>query len=378
MFRMARSVRLLLLLAPLILLAAMACAPAAAPTPTPAKPAAPAPAAPKAEAPAPAKPALPEKPAAKPEAADVEKAKAEGKVVVYTGNRSEVAEAQAKAFEKRYGIKVEWIRQGTQQTKERVYAELRAGKVQADIAHVVDVAFFEDLRKKGALAPFRTPYFDKIPAALKEPNGHWLANRVVLVLMAYNPDRLKTAPTGWLDLVDPQYKGKIMVGDANYGGLPVAWANAVSKALGWEYFEKIGKNEPLLFQANTQGVQWLSTGERLLGTTTDYDAATAIAKGEPVKLVYPKEGAVPVPGVTGVLKDAPHPNAGRLFAEWLLSDEGQKTYLEGGQNGARVDAPPPPGGKALSEVKLLAVDWVEVEEKGGEIKERYMQLVSRK
>lgn len=312
--------------------------------------------------------------------ADVAKAKAEGRVVIYTSNRSEIANEQGRLFEKKYGIRVETLRLSSQSTKERVYNELRGGRISTDLTHVVDVAFFEDLRKKGVLQPFKTAYFDRLAEPLRDPDGYWLANRITIVTMAYNTDKVKTPPTSWRDLTRPEYLDKTAVGDPNYGNLPIALAAALSSAkdFGWGYFEAVGKTRPLLFGANTQGVQWLATGERLIGVTTDYDAITAINAGDPIKLAYPVEGVVPVPGVTAILKDAPHPNAARLFAEWLLSDEGQASYVEGGQYGARSDVKPPAGLEPLSSLKLLPVDWEKIETNAADIKARYIKAVTGK
>jgi iron(III) transport system substrate-binding protein len=131
-----------------------------------------------------------------------------------------------------------------------------------------------------------------------------------------------------------------------------------------------------VFQSNVQNLQWITTGERLLGPITDYDAAAAIERGEPLGLSYPKEGVVAVPGVTAIVKTGKHPNAARLFAEWLLSDEGQASYLANKQYGARTDVPAPKGLKTLGELKLLPVNFDRIEKEGRGIRDRYMKGVT--
>ncbi|MEX2644344.1 MAG: extracellular solute-binding protein [Acetobacterales bacterium] len=307
---------------------------------------------------------------------DIAKAKAEGKVVIYTSNRTEIADAQAKAFQEKYGIEVESIRQGSQKTIQRTFTELQAGSIGGDIVHCLCVAFVNDLKGRGWTIPFKTTYFDRIPAELKDPEGHWLAHRVTLILIAYNKNLVTTEPTSWKDLTDPKYKGKTTIGDANYGSIPLGLGEALSRNLGWEFFENIGKNEPLIFQSNVQNVQWLATGERWLGPITDYDAAAAIEKGEPVGLAYPSEGVVPLPGTSAILKGSKHPEAAKLFMEFLLSDEGQQSHLDGAQYPVRTDFPGPKAIKPMDQLKLMAVDFGRIEAEGNDIKDRYMRAVS--
>lgn len=315
-------------------------------------------------------------PPAAAEMADVAKAKAEGKVVLYSANRSNIVDAQAALFEKKYGIKVEALRLGNQKLAQRVVVELQAGNIGADLIHCLCIALAEDLHRQGHIAAFKTPDFDKVPAELKDPQGYWTANRVTVVAMAYNKNRLKEAPGSWWELADPKHAGKTTMGDANYGSLPVALAEALSAKFGWDIFERIGKNKPLVFQTNVQSVQWIATGERLMGPITDYDAAAAIGKGEPIALAYPKEGVIAVPGITVVMAAAKRPNAARLFAEWLLSDEGQKSYVDGQQYGARTDVPSPSGLKGLGELKILPINFERIEKEEDQIKQRYMKAIA--
>ena len=82
----------------------------------------------------------------------------------------------------------------------------------------------------------------------------------------------------------------------------------------------------------------------------------------------------PVSSPTAVIKGAQHPNAAKLFAQFMISPEAQKMIAEGGIHAARIDIAPPPGQSALSEVKLIPVDLDLIEARGRELKARFAEI----
>src|SRR3954470_21824473 len=112
------------------------------------------------------------------DAVDVDKAKAEGKVVWYTSTPIEQAQKIADAFQKEYGIKVEMFRSGGSAILRRFQQEMDAGRAAADVLTHSEPAAANALGKKGFFVPFKPADFDKVPDAAKDPQGHYVAQRL--------------------------------------------------------------------------------------------------------------------------------------------------------------------------------------------------------
>jgi iron(III) transport system substrate-binding protein len=92
------------------------------------------------------------------------------------------------------------------------------------------------------------------------------------------------------------------------------------------------------------------------------------------KMIYPTEGVFIVSSFTAIIKGARHPNAARLFAQFMISPPAQKMIAEGGVHSSRIDIAPPPGQPALSEVKFLPVDLDLIGERGRELKAGFAEI----
>lgn len=311
---------------------------------------------------------------------DEAKAKAEGLVVYYTSNRTTVAEKYAKGFEKKYGIKVQVFRSGSEKVIAKLEAETQAGRIQADILNVSDPGYVAALQAKGALLPHVSKYAASVPDGFKDKDGHWVAGRLTAMVMAYNtklipPDQ---APKRWADLTDPKWQGKLTLASPSYGGTSLNWAAGIVKLYGWKFVEDLAKNKPLLTEGHLPGMQLVASGERpLSGEMNDYDARAGIAKRQPVGVVLPEEGTFVVPTPIAILKATTRPNAAKLFVEYMLSDEGQEVMVEDQTYSARTDMRPPRGAVALKDLKVIPMDWGAVEKQTEEIKTRFVSIVGK-
>jgi iron(III) transport system substrate-binding protein len=399
-----RFERLGIVLSAALLLAA--CAPAAAPSPTAvaakpteaakpaekpieatkpaaeAKPAAsPAAAAPPVPAAVPAtSPAPAAEPAAPADKADLEAAKKEGAVVWYTSTPLRQAENVAKVFETKYGFKVEVFRTGGEQVIQRFLTEVSAGKINVDLLTASDPGAFNDMVKKNQLAKFKPEHFDKVPANSRNEDGYWVAQRLNLTTLAYRSDKENEAdmPKKWADVADPKYKGKLVHADPSFTAIANGIVSTFTRdpAIGWGYYEALKKNDMMIVQGHQQLAQILSTGERTIAAEAgDSDMWDLKRKGI-AKSVYPEEGSFVIPAPTGVVAGSPHPNAAKLLAEFMLSDEAQKLFPQEGFYAGRSDMPPPEGNPPLSSLKLIAVDEEYVQQNSEKIKQRFGEIFS--
>ncbi len=371
----------LTLLLSLVLVSACSSAPASQPTPVPAKATVAEPA--KATAAVePTKPAAPAPTVAPtketpPAGANVDAAKKEGKVVYYTSTPVNAANEIAKRFEAKYGIKVELFRSGGEATLQRFQTEVSAGKIMADVLTITDPAAFNQLAKKNLLEPYKPANWDRVPDVAKDPNGLWVAQRLNLANIAYRKDKIPAAdvPKKWSDLADPKYKGMMVHPDPSYTATAMMVVAHLAKDYGWDYYQNMAKNNVMIVQGAAQVETALTSGERLIAAeASDSYTWRDRTKGQPVEAVFPEDGVFMVPAPSAVIKGGPNPNAAKLLADFMLSDEVQPLYIAEGLYGARVDAPAPPGNPSLDKMKLRAIDYDYVEKNTEQIKAKFADI----
>src|SRR5690606_34210561 len=146
----------------------------------------------------------------------VERARAEGELLVYTSMQGEDFAAMAEAFEKQYGIKVRSWRGSATKTLQRVVAESSGGRFEVDVIET-NGPEMEALHREGLLQRVESPHQSAlIPEALR-PHGEWTATRLNIYTLAYNTKLLakEELPRSYADLLDPKWKGKLGVEATN-------------------------------------------------------------------------------------------------------------------------------------------------------------------
>ncbi len=157
----------------------------------------------------------------------------------------------------------------------------------------------------------------------------------------------------------------------------VSVVGMISKERGWGFYEKLRANDTMVVQGNQQASDMLKRGERLIAVgALDSYAAEDRAAGHPMKTLYPSDGVFVIPSPTSVVKGGPSPNAAKLLAEFIISDEVQKIFPADGGFSARSDIPAPAGSPPLSSLKILPVDYDYTEKEAPRIKKRFQRDIS--
>lgn len=304
-------------------------------------------------------------------------AKKEGKVVFYTATDVQVAEKLGSAFEAKYpGIKVQVERAGSERVFQRIGQEYQAGIHNADVIETSDAVHFLIFKKQGWLTPAVPEDVAKLwPEDERDPDGQFAAYRAHLSVLAYRSDIVKPedAPKTWTDLLKPAYKGKIVKAHPGYSGTVMTATFALSQLLGWDYFEKLGKQDVMQVQSSTQPPKILAQGERAIEADgNEYNLFRLIEKGAPIKIVYPPEGTPIAVGNAGILAYPPHPNAAKLFYAFLFSHDAQQLNSDfGGLRSFRPDVKEKSSRTPLAQIKLLHSDPEKVEQEVQTIKQKY-------
>lgn len=304
-------------------------------------------------------------------------AKAEGKVVFYTATDVAVAEKLAEHFKAKYPeISVQVERAGSERVFQRIGQEYSTGIYNADVIETSDAVHFEYFKREGWLEPMvPQEVADKWPADERDPDGNFAAYRAHLSVMAYRTDLMKEAdaPKTWEDLLDPRFKDKMVKAHPGYSGTVMTSTFVLSQLLGWDYFEKLGKQNIMQVQSSTEPPKKLAQGERALEIDgNEYNVFRLIDEGKPIKIVYPEQGTPLAVGNAAVLKQAPNPNAAKLFYAFLFSIDAQQLNSDfGGLRSFHPDVKEKAGRTPLAQIKILHSDPAKLEPEIQTIKSNY-------
>ncbi|HHW14098.1 MAG TPA: extracellular solute-binding protein, partial [Firmicutes bacterium] len=184
-------------------------------------------------------------------------------------------------------------------------------------------------------------HFDEIPPVLRSETGKWFCIHKGTVVIAVNKRLMKSVPTGWKDLLKPEYRKSIVYLDPRTAGIGYAIVLATAHAMGGsldnlkpgiEYLAQLQKAGQIRMIEKTTEYDKFVKGEVPVWITYDFNAYRAKyvgGLGDDVAIVIPKEGTITAPYAISMVKGAPHPNAAKLWLNFILSDEGQKIFAEG-------------------------------------------------
>jgi iron(III) transport system substrate-binding protein len=307
----------------------------------------------------------------------MEAAKMEGKVVWYTSVDLPVAERVAKAFEAKYpGIAVRVERTGAERVFQRIGQEYASNIYAVDAVNSSDAAHFIVWKREGLLAPYVPEDVAKhYPLEHKDPDGQFATWRATLSVIGYNTNLVKPeeAPKSFADLLEPKWARKIVKAHPGYSGTIMTATYQIARDLGWQFFEKLARQQVMQVQSASDPPKKLVLGERaVMADGVEYLMFQQKERGQPVEIVYPTEGTPLIIGPSAVFKNAPNPNAARLFQSFSFSAELQQLIVDfGGLRSFHAMVKEKPGRVPLSQIKLMKDDPRAVEQQADEIKAKY-------
>ncbi len=321
--------------------------------------------------------------AAQDSAALLAAAEKEGKVVWYTSVDIRVAEKVADFFRKAYPkIDIAVERSGSERVFQRVNQEHQSGIKNGDVVNTSDATHFMTWKQQGMLAKYTPPDVQKFPPEFRDPDGYYQTWRATLCVMGYNTNLVPPGqePKGYRDLLDPKWKGKLTKAHPSYSGTALTGTYAVVKALGWDYLEKLSKQNVQQLQSTTATPKSIASGERaVMVDGNEYNMFIEIKKNSPVKIIYPVEGTPFVSSPSAIFSEAPHPNAARVLENFIFTPKIQQFLVDnGGVRSVHPDVKDPPGRTPLKQIKLLPDDPAGMLPQVAEIKKRYAALFGGK
>lgn len=245
-------------------------------------------------------------------------------------------------FKAKYGIEVNELdpNAGSGDELEAIRANKDNQGPQAPDVIDVGFAFGPQAQEEGLIQPYKVATWDTIPDEVKDPDGYWYGDYYGVLAFQVNTDVVETVPQDWPDLLNPEYAGQVaLAGDPRTSNQAIQSVFAASLANGgslddampglefWAQVNAAGNFVPVIASSGT-----FATGETPIIIQWDYLALTdrdQFAGNPPVEIVIPASGVFAGVYLQAISAYAPHPNAAKLWMEFLYSDEGQLIWLKG-------------------------------------------------
>jgi iron(III) transport system substrate-binding protein len=310
-------------------------------------------------------------------------AAAQGKVIVYTSNDSNLNRFVFEAFKKETGIEVEQVEAGSGVVFRRIQSERE--RPLGDIVWGVSRTLLR--ANKALLAPYASKNKDAVPAGFRDPEDYWLGTNVHLLVILQNTKQMPEAqgPKTWADLLKGEYKGKIAFTDpANSGS---AYSNVTMWAqmwgnndAAWEKTSQLIANTRVLNRSSLV-FQGVGNGEFPLGISLEYAGYQWSSNGAPVKVIYPADGTIAQMEGVAVIKGGPNTENAKQFVDYVSRKDVREAILRFAfRRPARqdLDLSKLPGAMPqLSDIKILDYDedhWVE---KRAETAKKIQDIIQR-
>lgn len=253
-------------------------------------------------------------------------------------------------FSKKYGIRVNELNPDGSSGEEIEAIKANKGNKGPQAPDVIDVglSFGPSAKDEGLIVPYKVQTWETIPADIKDKDGYWYGDYYGVLAFEVNADLVKNPPKDWSDLLKPEFKGKFALsGDPRTSNQAIMTVVAASLSQGGsltnlepglKFFDKLNKAGNFIPIIAVPGT--VASGETPVTVRWDYNALSNRDKsaGNPnIAVIIPETGVVAGVYIQAISAYAPHPNAARLWMEFLYSDEGQLIWLKGYGHPARYN-----------------------------------------
>jgi iron(III) transport system substrate-binding protein len=295
-----------------------------------------------------------------------EAAKKEGELTWYVAHyTSEGAEELGAIFTKIYGIKVNVVRTTAQVAYQRVTQDIKNNQTICDVFSSTDLGHYARMAPEGRFEKYIPENSAKISEVFRniDPGGFFHTTASGQVVLSYNTSKVKAedAPKKWQDLLDPKWKGKVSTGHPAFSVYVGTWVYSMKKLYGWKYFEQLEKNKPQIGRSINDTVTALNAGERQVAAGADGSTLFSAERGNPLAVNYPTDGSVLIISPSAIMKGTKHPNAARLFMEYLMSPEASEVNVKHFGIPIRPEVKGAPGTQPIDKIKVIRPTVAEID-----------------
>ena len=281
-----------------------------------------------------------------------QKAKAEKEVVFYSGGPAAPHENRAKLFMQQFpGIEVKVTGGFSNVLNEQIEKQMADKKLAVDMAFFQTVQDYVTWKRQGKLMLFKPDGFDQILPNFRDPDGAYMAFSANALTYAYNTAAVKPedAPKSAMDFLKPMFAGKAITCYPADDDATLYLFHLIVQKYGWSWMDKYTANKANYVQGHLPVARGVASGESIVTLDASSSVWEFKRQGK-LEVVWPEADEAPVFTLTGgIFKDAPHPNAAKLYVTWFLAKEQQAKV---GSFSSRGDVAPPEGFKPLTSYKI--------------------------
>jgi iron(III) transport system substrate-binding protein len=276
----------------------------------------------------------------------IDAAKKEGAVNWYTTQIvNQFVRPAVDAFQKKYGVTVNYIRGDASDMVLRIISEAKAGRVQADVFDGTATA--PGLKKENLALKWVPEDAARLGKDYIDPEGYWVATNLYVLTPGYNTQLAPkgTEPKTYADLLDPKWKGKmawaVTPNSSAAAGFIGTVLHDMGQDKGMDYLRQLAKQNIAGMNVSARKVlDQVIAGEYAIGLQIfNHHTIISAKQGAPSAWIA-LNPSMAVLSVAGVTKDAPHPNAAKLLVDFLASPDGQEVFKKSGYIPVDPDVPP--------------------------------------
>ncbi len=278
-------------------------------------------------------------------------AKQERTLVMWAAGPSAGYESAARAFEQRFTVS---LKGGFSNVlNAQIEEQVRSNKVETDLVVLQTIQDLVGWNTRGLLLHFKPDEFDRVRSSMRDRDGAWIALNTNPIFYAYNTDKVRSedVPTSAIDFLNARFKGRLISAYPADDDATLYAFHTIVQKYGWGYMDQYRAQMPKFIQGHLGVARSLASGESWVTFDATVSTTSNVRRaGGRLELTGPKDDFLPVfYSAEAILKNAPHPNAARLYVTWCLSRQWQ------GQTGlysSRQDIPGPNGLPRLTDYRL--------------------------
>lgn len=312
------------------------------------------------------------------------------KISLYISGPEKMVDELEEAFEKEYGDVIEIFHNGCGPIQQKIWSEMEAGEIEADIVWAAEPLMYMKLQEKGKLLEYKSPQIENLkPEYQNIANGYYTPVNSRYGVIIYNKELVSenNIPKSFNDLTKEAFKGKMAMADARQSSTAYALNCGLYQLFNnnWEYHQSLVDNDIMLIKQNVAAIEKVDSGE-VYATIAPHDGALRMIKmakkkelDSPLAISWPKEGAISIQRPIAII-DKPErteksTELAKKFVDFALSEEAQEISSKYGFIPVIKDLPLPKG--IPSEVKATVVDWETLSKNEKELKENYNEIYSQ-
>ena len=231
---------------------------------------------------------------------------------------------------------------GTGKIMTKLNTEVQFGDVRADVILTSNPVHYVLLKENHMLYPYISTEIEDIAAPFRNDEYYYTGALLFSGVIAYNTELVapEEAPRSWQELLDPKWKGRIIMADPYSSGSVSYIMSALMQnpAYGEQYFRRLRANGCMLDSGTMAAHRQLAEGNYAICIGLDYLTASLKDEGYPVELIYPEEDSIPIYGSVALVAGAPNEVGGKLLYDYILSRECQERLIRCHLGGVRQDA----------------------------------------